>query len=130
MEPPSTAAKRGEVPTPRLPHAIRIFSMVSPLERRQVEALAQRALEHEEEEEDRQGGENGDRHLLGRRVAVVVAEAHQPQRIRAELVPRHDHERPEELVPAVAERKQGEHGEGGLDRKSTRLNSSHANISY
>src|SRR6267378_800008 len=113
MWPPSTAAKSGEVPTPRLPQAIRILSMLSPLERRQVEALAQRALQHEEQEEDGHGGEHGNGHLLGRRVTVVVAEAHQAQRIRPELVPRHDHEGPEELVPAVAEGKQGKHGEGG-----------------
>src|SRR2546428_12320431 len=104
MEPPSAAAKRGEVPTPRLPHAIRIFSMVSPLERRQVEALVQRALEHEVAEEDRQGGEYGGCHLLGRRGAVVVTEVHQSQWLRAELVPLHDHQPAVGMVPAVAVR--------------------------
>src|SRR5258706_83173 len=56
-------------------------------------------------------GLTGDRHLLGWRIAVVLAELHEPEVVRSVLIQRNDGQRPQELVPAVAE------GEDRQDRE-------------
>src|SRR3712207_8253959 len=56
-------------------------------------------------------------------VAWPRIRVHVARRCEGALVPPRAHAAPERLVVVRA-------GRGGLDRKSTRLNSSHANISY
>src|SRR5262249_39391591 len=68
----------------------------------QPEAARESTLQHGEEQEHRDGREHGNRHLLGRRIAVVVAELHQPERVGPHPVDRHDGQWPEELIPTVA----------------------------
>src|SRR6266849_3143667 len=77
----------------------------------QAKSAIDRSLQDHEEKEDREGGECSDRHLFGGGVAVFLAELHQTERIGAKTIDRHHRQRPEELIPAIAEREDREHRE-------------------
>src|SRR3712207_7950140 len=68
------------------------------------------------------------------RAGLGVGEVDNPERRRGEVLRLHHYQGPEELVPVPDEGQDAEGDEGRdrrrQDRKSTRLNSSHANISY
>src|SRR4051794_10900602 len=117
------AHSTGATPAPRCGSAILIFSTLGPplLEAAEAETAVERALQHAEKEEDGERRQNGDRHLLGRRIAIVLAELRKAERISAPAIDRDDGERPEELVPAVAEGEDREHRDRGQDLRHDHL---------
>src|SRR5581483_12031198 len=78
-----------------------------------AESAIDRALQDRKQQEDRDGCEDSDHHLLGRRIAIVLAELDETEREGAQAIDRHYGERPQVLVPAVAKREDRKHRKRG-----------------
>src|SRR5579862_6178195 len=65
----------------------------------QTEPAPDCALQHDKKQKDRDRRHDRDGHLLGRRIAVILAKLDQAERIGAQAIDRDYGERPEILVP-------------------------------